>query len=326
MTTLITGGAGFVGLNVARHLLSSGEKVVIYDLGDIKASAHADLVKAEGSLHIEQGSVLDKKHLADVIARYGVNRLVHGAAITAGLEREKTQAWDIVQVNSLGTINVLECAISSGVKRVVQLGTGSVFGSSVKQEGLLHESSDVPEPDSLYGISKYAAERIAMRFRNTRGLDVVVARLAVVFGRYEHDTGLRDTLSAPLTLGQLALSGQHAHVYARLPDDWVYAADVARAVELLLISPQTTHGVYQVGSGQSWSVGQWCQKLNERIPRFTFDLVDEQEHATVGRITPTRRPLFSIDRLHEEFGYCPRFFMNEAFDDYLDWLTHSYRV
>ncbi|MDP4836724.1 MAG: NAD(P)-dependent oxidoreductase [Burkholderiales bacterium] len=320
MTTLITGGAGFVGLNVARQLMLAGEVVVIYDLGNIKPNAHADLNGLSGSLRVEQGSVLDKSHLADVIARYRVNQVVHGAAITAGLERERTQASDILQVNTLGTINVLECVLDAGIQRIVQLGTGSVFGSSVKQEGMLHESIDVPEPDSLYGISKYAAERIAMRYRATRGLDVVVARLGVVFGRYEHDTGLRDTLSAPLTLGQLALSGQHASVYANLPDDWVYATDVAIAVEMLLNAATTSHGIYQVSSGMPWSVGQWCHKLKHQFPAFTFDLVDQKELATVGSVTPTRRPLFSIDRLSKEFGYRPQFLIDDAFDDYAQWF------
>lgn len=324
MTTLITGGAGFVGLNVARQLMLAGETVITYDLGKIKPSAYADLSGLAGSLREEQGSVLDKSHFADVIARHRVDQVVHGAAITAGLERERTQAADIFQVNTLGTINVLECVLDAGIKRIVQLGTGSVFGALVKQEGMLHESIDVPEPDSLYGISKYAAERIAMRYRATRGLDVVVARLGVVFGRYEHDTGLRDTLSAPLMLGQLAMAGQHASVYANLPDDWVYATDVALAIETLLNTANITHGVYQVGSGMSWSVAQWCQKLKQQFPAFTYDLVEKKELATIGRVTPTRRPLFSIDRMSDEFGYRPRYLIDDAFTDYAKWFeSHS---
>lgn len=326
MTTLITGGAGFVGLNVARYLLLSGEPVVIYDLGDIKPDAHADLESETGSLSVERGSVLDKSRLSEVIAKHSVDWLVHGAAITAGLDRERRQAIEIFEVNTLGTVNVLECALSAGIKRVVQLGTGSVFGASVKQEGVIDEGQDAPEPDSLYGISKYAAERVALRYRKTRALDVVVLRLGVVFGRYEHDTGLRDTLSAPLTLGKLALTGEHAAVYAQMPDDWVYATDVARAVGLLLDAVETTHTVYQVASGKSWSVGEWCEKLQQRLPTFSYELVTQQELATVGRVTPTRRPPFSIARLQQEFDFQPQFSLDAAFDDYMAWLGDARKI
>ena len=320
MTTLITGGAGFVGLNIAQHLLVAGEEVVIFDLGKIKPQAHLDLGDQARNLSVHTGSVLEREKLKQIIKTHKIDRIVHGAAITASLAREKSQASDIVEVNTMGTINVLEAAIETGVDRVVSLGTGSVYGSAVKQSGTLDEVADLPQPETLYGISKYAAERIAVRYRHTRDLDIVVARLGVVFGRYEHDTGLRDTMSAPLVLGQVAKRSEHAKVYARLPDDWVYAADVARAVELLLNCKTIPSPVYQVGTGRAWSVQQWCANLEAAFPGFSYELVDDQQSATVGRVTPSRRPCFSIDRLRHELGYEPAFTLDRAFEDYVRWL------
>jgi nucleoside-diphosphate-sugar epimerase len=323
MTTLITGGAGFVGLNIASELLLAGQDVVIFDLGEIKSSAHVDLLQGPGQLTLEKGSVLDKEHLVRCIDKYHITQVVHGAAITAGLAREQTQAAQIVQVNTIGTVNVLDACLQKNVQRVVSLGTGSVYGSTVKKEGTLDEVTDLPEPQTLYGISKYAAERIALRYRDTRGLDIVVARLGVVFGRYEHDTGLRDTLSAPLILGQLALQAKDAKVakvYRHLPNDWVYATDVARAVKLLLNASLTPSPVYHIATGQAWSIESWCKKLSAYFPEFRYELVEDQSQAAVGRVTPSARPCFSIDRLRRELGYEPCFLLDAAFDDYAQWL------
>ena len=321
MTTLITGGAGFVGLNIARELLQSGEKVVIFDLGQISPAAFVDFQCADGLLEVVCASVLSSSDLAQALRAHQIDRIVHGAAITASLEREKASAKEIVEVNTLGTINVLECAIAAGVSRTVCLGTGSVFGPTVSnQTGLLDETADLPQPETLYGISKFAAERIALRYRQTRGIDLTVARLGVVFGRYEHDTGLRDTMSAPLVLGQLALRSEHAKVYRHLPDDWVYATDVARVVKQLLDTKTPIGPLYQIATGAPWSVEDWCQRLANAFPDFTYELVDTQEAANVGRITPNRRPCFSIERLRNDIQYEPYFTAQRAFEDYVTWL------
>lgn len=319
MTIMITGGSGFVGLNIAHRLLSQGKHVVMFDRNAQPESLGLTFDSLPGKISWITGSVTDRTHLIDAATQHDVRALVHGAAITAGQAREVAQAREIAEVNLLGTINVLETALHCQLERVVQLGTGSVYGSSVKKEGLLDEQNDIPSPESLYGITKYAAERTALRYRTTRNLNVTVARLGVVFGRFEYDTGVRDTLSAPLMLAIMAESGKHAKVYRGMPDDWVYAADVALATDLLLHSNKPTDAVYHVSTGGTWSIADWCKKLGQTYPDFTYEMVEQQSQADVGRLTPSKRPPFSIDRIHRDLSYSPRYPLAQAFDDYLAW-------
>src|SRR5690606_20984117 len=181
--------------------------------------------------------------------------------------REAQEAHTIVAVNLGGTIQVLEAAQQHGIRRVIQLGTGAIFGSSVKQGGALDEDLDIPVPDSLYGITKYAAERTGLRYRETRGVDLVVARLGTCFGRWEYDTGLRDTLSIPLHLTRLAEEGGRAVFCRELPNDWVYAGDVADAVTRLLEAPSLSRPLFNLSSGQVWSAVDWCERLAAVYPR-----------------------------------------------------------
>ena len=145
-----------------------------------------------GKLSTVLGDVRRGADLDAALREHAVDRVVHGAAVTAGLEREKNAAADIFTVNLLGAMEVMEAALRHGVRQVVQLGTGSVFGSAGRVEGMLDETSAVL-PDTLYGISKFAAERTGVRYRQTRGLNLTVLRLGTVFGRWEYDTGVRDT-------------------------------------------------------------------------------------------------------------------------------------
>jgi nucleoside-diphosphate-sugar epimerase len=319
VSVLITGGAGFVGLNIAEQLLRQGQDVVSYGLEAPPAAALRAFESLPGRMSVLVADVRDRAPLLQALRDHHVDRIVHGAAITASLAREAQQAALIAAVNFGGTIEVLEAALAHGVRRVVQLGSGSVHGASVKKDGWLDEEADLPVPDSLYGITKYAAERTALRYRATRGLDVVVARLGVVFGRWEYDTKVRDTLSIPHTLAQLAEAGQQARFGRQLPDDWVYATDVADAVLRLLGAPATAHGIYQVATGARWSAARWCERLRQAHPGFSYQVVDDVSDANVGKLAPVPRPPFSIARLQADTGYQPRFLEAEAFEDYAAW-------
>lgn len=320
MTILITGGTGFVGLAVVEELLIQGACVVTYGPQTVPATAQAYFAKLGGQLHCEIGDVCDGAHLRAVMKDHNVTKVIHGAAITAGIERERAQPHPVIQVNLVGTLELLEAALAHGVQRVVQLGTGSVYGAKVKTDGTLDPDLDPAVPDSLYGITKYAAERLACRYRAMRGLDVSVARLGVVFGRWEYDTGVRDTLSLAYHLVRLAQRGEAARLAPVLPNDWVYSRDVARAVALLLEAPTLQHDIYQIGTGQTWSATNWCELLISRFPHFSYETVSTAEDANIGRATPSPRPPFSIDRLRSEVGYNPVYNAEAALNDYLDWL------
>jgi hypothetical protein len=163
--------------------------------------------------------------------------VLHAGVITAGVQREAEDAAGIVSVNVAGTVNVLEAARRHGVRRVVYPGSGAVYGANGFAAPLLCEEQVAPNPESLYAITKYAAERIALRFRSIAGLDVVTARLGGVFGPWEYATGQRDTLSPLLAATRLALADDEAVLEAAGRRDWIYAPDVAEALLILLEWP-----------------------------------------------------------------------------------------
>ena len=319
MTVLITGGAGFVGLNVAEHLLGRGEDVVLFGPMAPPAAAVAALKRAPGRLIVATGDVCIAADLDAVLGAHAIDRVIHGAAITADLAREQHAARDIFTVNLLGTIEVLEAALRHQVRRVVQLGTGSIFGAAGRASEVLDEQTSPALPETLYGISKFAAERTGLRYRQARGVNLTVVRLGTVFGRWEYETGVRDTLSMPLQLLRVAESGGEAVVHTESGGDWVYSTDVARGLLAVLDLPETPEPVYHLSAGVRWSMDAWCRRLQQRFPRFAYRLTERREDCTLGRNTPAPRSPMGIERIRRDAGYQPAYLAEQAFDDYLAW-------
>ena len=116
MAILVTGGAGFVGVNVVQALSERGDEVVCFDAGELPAGAEAAFAGA-GRVSIERGSVLEPAAVEALFRKHRIERVIHSAAITSGPQREARDPASIVDVNLRGTINVLDAARKANVRR-----------------------------------------------------------------------------------------------------------------------------------------------------------------------------------------------------------------
>lgn len=320
MAILITGGSGFVGLNLIQRLLEGDAAVMNYSLSPPPEAAQRHFATLPGTLRNVAGDVLDSDAVERMFGEHAVESVIHAAVITADAERERREAARIVAVNVQGTVNVLEAARSRGVRRFLYVSSGAVYGRSGFSAAELDEEGTAPNPESLYGISKYAAERICLRYRTISAMDVVAARLGAVYGRWEYDTGQRDTLSGPFLATRLAVAGGEAVLSHSGRRDWIYAPDVAEGLLSLLNLPAHRHEVYHVASGREWTMEGWCERLRQRYPAFRYRIAEQaQAHAVNVQAAPLRAPL-SPRRLREESGFSARYGLEEALADYLDWL------
>src|SRR5260370_32731900 len=154
---LLTGGTGFVGLNVAEQLSARGEQVVLFDLSPPPADFRWKVV-------FEKGDVTSRARLEEVLLQHQPGQVIHLAAITAGPERDAREPRHIAEVNLLGTLNVLEAARKHGVRRLVHASTGAVFGAAGVGVRLpLDEERNRPGPGSIEAITKHPAARACMR-------------------------------------------------------------------------------------------------------------------------------------------------------------------
>lgn len=322
MNVLITGGTGFIGLNLAEALLERGDRVALFGLEPPPPNAKPTFEKLPGRVIATLGDVRDEAALDRVFHEAEIDRVIHAAVVTAGPARERRDPRSVLDTNLLGTAAVLQAAQRHPVQRFVYLSSVAVYGTNAYTTEPLVEDRTHPQPDSIYSITKFAGERTALRMKSVTGLDVVSARIGPAFGRWERQTAFRDTMSAPYQTLVHALEQPGREIVLPRPGlrDWVYARDVAQAVLLLLDAPKLAHEVYNVGSGFRWTIEDWCRRLATRYPGLQHRLSSDLAACTVDLFGPLDRGPLSIDRLNRELGYRPRFDLDAGFADLMGWL------
>ena len=319
MTLLITGASGFVGLNIVEAALARGEDVVALSIDALPSPALGAFAGLPGRLHLAQGDVLDEALIAGLFQRHRPDRVVPAAALTPGAGYERRDAGRTLMVNVVGVVRLLEMAARHGVQRVVYPSSGSVYGTNAFGPAPLDEVSTAPMPESIYAISKLAAERAALRFRAIAGLEVVAARLGTVFGPWERNTGVRETLSPQWQIMGLLDAGREVVLPTPGRRDWIYARDVAAAILALLDRPAVASPVINIAPGSEWTIADWCAALARRTKSFRWRFAAEGEAANVDYWTARDRSPMSNARLVSEMGFTPAFGMDSALDDFLAW-------
>jgi nucleoside-diphosphate-sugar epimerase len=323
--TLVTGGTGFVGLNVAEELLRRGERVVILGDGDLPAYARRKLSALPGLLETVRADVADRKVIDAVFAEHRPQYVVHAAVITSGEQRELTDFGRIVDVNLKGTAHILSAAAEHAVRRVVYVSSGSAYGLALFDTDAVSEGTP-PQPDTLYAITKYASEKLCARYRTLRGLDVVCTRLGSVFGPWEHDTGVRDTLSLPFQIVRLAFASDEVILPEYEPRrDWIYSRDAASGIACILRLPKTGYDIYNLSSGTRWCrlAEKCCAQLRTLFPTLAYRVSTGSERPNIGFLGSRHRAMMSIERLRSDTGFQPAFDDSNVFGDYLTWLREN---
>ncbi|MGJ7580015.1 NAD-dependent epimerase/dehydratase family protein [Variovorax sp. RHLX14] len=320
MKTLIFGGAGFVGLNIAARLLSEGEAVVLFDRLPLPDAAVAAFDALPGSLEVIRGDVADMEAVTGALT-YEIDNVVLGSAVTADAAREIREPETILQINLMALTPILRAARDAGVHRIVNLSSAAAYGRSALDVALIDETI-APQPTGLYGITKFASEMIGGRMADLWSLDFVSLRLSAVFGPWERATGVRDTTSPQFQITEAARLGKPALLARPGVRDWIYAPDVARAVHSVLRAEAMRHRVYNVSTPETWSVLEWGQQLVALRPGFECRLAHESETPTIDLHSPADRGALSVARLHDELGWRAGFGLADSVVHLDDWCRH----
>ena len=301
MKVLIVGGVGFVGLNIAEHLLGQGDEVVLFDRARLPERAGHALAGLPGTLRAVTGDVTDREAIAQAVTP-GFDAVVMGAAITAGSARDASDPEMILQVNLLAQIPLIAAARDAGVRRVINLSSAAAFGAAGEREPVLDETTP-GDPVGLYAITKWASERVGRRLGSLWGVDLVSLRLSGVFGPWERATGVRDTLSPQCQILAAAAAGKPAILSRPGLRDWTYATDVAQAVRVVAAAPALKHDLYNVSTGRSVAALAWGQALARAFPGFICRLAEPGEAATIDLHSATDRAPLATDLIAGDLGW-----------------------
>jgi nucleoside-diphosphate-sugar epimerase len=320
MATLITGGCGFIGLSIAELLASAGEKVVLFDRA---APADGMLSRPElDGVDVVTGDVGSAHDIDRVLARGDIDHVIHTAAMTPNAAREAAEPRQIVEVNVVGTVNLLERVVAAPpIERIVILSSVAVYGfSQPAASGLFEENASPPAPASLYGITKLAAEQAALRIGELRGLDIRVARLGPVYGVWENPSTARDALSPHRQIVSMAREGREVVLPRAMTADWIFSRDAAAGIAGLSRAGTLRHAIYHVGGGACSDLSQWCGIIGGLVPGFRWRLANADQPGNVIYSLPKDRAPLSIARLSDDTGFRPSRSLEAAAREYLAWI------
>lgn len=253
MNILVTGGAGFIGSHLVRHLLAKGEKVTALD--NLSTGLAENLPPEAEFIEMD---ILDER-LKKVVAAGAFDAIVHLAAQTMVDISVKDPLFD-ARENLLGTVHVLEAARAANVKRIVFASTAAAYGD-VKEDDLPVREAQPTEPMSFYGLSKLSVEKYLAMYHQLYGLEYVVLRFANVYGERQGDGGEGGVISI---FAKAVAEGRDITIYGdgEQTRDFVYAGDIAEGI-LAALRTEEVNAAYNLSTQTETSLRELVSLLAE---------------------------------------------------------------
>jgi dTDP-glucose 4,6-dehydratase len=308
MRILVTGGAGFIGSALVRHLVRDiGAEVLNVDkLTYAGNEASLKVIENAPNYRFLKADICDSQAMNEALETFRPDRVMHLAA-ESHVDRSITGAAEFIQTNVMGTFTLLEAARRywSGLAgddrdgfRFLHVSTDEVYGS-LGDEGLFHELTPY-DPSSPYSASKAASDHLAIAWQRTYGLPVVVSNCSNNYGPYHFPEKL-----IPLVILN-ALDGKKLPVYGNGVNirDWLYVDDHARALHLIASRGRI---------GEKYNVGGRNERRNIDVVKRICAIMDKlspKAHAHESLIhyvtdRPGHDARYAIDatRLETELGW-----------------------
>ncbi len=260
MTVLITGGAGFIGSNLARALRARGERLVLLDNFDPYYDPSLKRANVAGfhddpAVTLIEGDVRDAALMEQIVIDHGIQRIAHLAAL-AGVRNSVEEGPRYLHVNVNGSVNLFEAARRHGVAMFVQASTSSVYGETPRIP--FSEDDPADHPLAPYPASKRAAEIFAHSYHHLFGLNVTCLRFFNVYG----PNGRPDMM--PLRVMRAVMAGQPITLYngGALKRDWTYIEDIVAGVVAALYQPMG-YRVINLGYGAPLAMTDFVDIIEE---------------------------------------------------------------
>ena len=247
---LVTGGAGFIGSHIVDSLVRAGAKVTVLD--NLAFGTLDNLAQVRDDIHFVQGDIRDASLLERLAA--GMDVVSHQAAQLEIFLATSHPCWDL-EINTIGTLNVLEAARKAGAAKVVNASSACVYG---QKDGPTAEN-DSRHPNWTYGVSKLAAEEYGRIYSQSKGLPVVSLRYSIVYGEREW---YRRAL--PIFLRRI-IDGQPPVIFGSGSQyrDFIHVADVVALHNRCLVSDAADGQFLNVSTGVGVTIGELARTISE---------------------------------------------------------------
>lgn len=312
---LITGGAGFIGSNFIRYILSgqwtanSAQRPRVINLDKLTYSGNLENLKdiaKDPHYKFVKGDICNKKLVSELVR--GCDAIINFAA-ESHVDRSIKNSEVFIKTNIFGTQVLLEAARKYRIRRFIQISTDEVYGSI--DRGYFNENSTL-QPNSPYASSKAAADLLARSYFVTHKLPVIIVRSSNNFGPYQYPEKIM-----PLFITN-ALENKKLPVYADGSNvrEWLYVLDNCDAINFVLKNGKVGE-VYNIGSGS--------ELRNIVLTKKILNLLDKSEKLikfVKDRPGHDKRYALDLQKL-KNLGWKPRHKLEDALNDTVLWYKEN---
>ncbi|MFX3617790.1 MAG: dTDP-glucose 4,6-dehydratase [Sporolactobacillus sp.] len=304
---LITGGAGFIGLNFVQLMLeSTGYQVTVID--KLTYAAHPDEMEklsAHPRFRFIKGDISRKEDL-EMAFDCPIDAIVHFAA-ESHVDASIGNAEPFIFSNVLGTYQVLEAARTHHVARMIHVSTDEVYGALKSADPAFTESSPI-DPNNPYSATKSGADCLALAYARTYRLPVIVSRCSNNYGPYQNREKWIPTIVAHV------MQKRPIPIYGdgRQIRDWLYVKDHCRALQMLLEKGKP---------GEIYNIGGHEEHTNREIAERIAHLIGSEPVIAQVSDRPghDRRYAMNASKIETEIGWKPQTAFDEGLRDTVKW-------
>ncbi|MHC4328925.1 MAG: dTDP-glucose 4,6-dehydratase [Planctomycetota bacterium] len=310
---LVTGGAGFIGSNFVRMVLSEHADAFIVNLDKLTYAGNlenlAEFLEHQNHKFVK-GDICDAALVDQVIDEHQIDTIVNFAA-ESHVDRSITGPKAFIEANVTGTLTLLEAARDKNLERFVQISTDEVYGS-LGPEGKFTEQTPL-SPNSPYSASKAAADHLVRAFGHTWGVKYNITRCSNNYGPYQFPEKL-----IPLMMNN-AINDKELPVYGDglYVRDWLYVYDHCTAIWQVL---------QKAPPGEIYNIGGCNEKANMEVINLILDRLDKPKSLikhVADRPGHDRRYAIDASKTINELGWKPSVSFEQGINKTIDWYLQS---
>lgn len=305
---LITGGAGFIGSNLAEKLVKLGYQVIVVD--NLSSGKISNLKDIMDRITFIKCDVRDKDALGKIFR--GIDHVIHLAAISS-TAYSTAHPKETNEVNIGGTVNVLSAAAANNIKKIVFSSSAAVYGDTA---GLPKKESSIPQPISPYGEAKLVCEYLCGVFHKTFGLKSIILRFFNVYGPKQDPSS---PYSGVISIFIAKLLNKRRPVIfgdGEQSRDFVYVDDATQAIITSLNSTNKNmiDSPINIATGKGISLNKMLGSLTALLNIKVDPLYKERRKGDI------KHSFASIAKAKKELRYVPEVPLHEGLQKTLNWL------
>lgn len=303
---LLTGGLGFIGCSLAYYLAKQGEKVLLTQHRTSRIPSFLQSL-IDKQVWITPCNLLDLSSIWYVMESYPVESVIHAAN---ALE-QKGYLYQALNINIIGTMNILEASRIKKIGKVMFTSSQSVYPRGEKRH---REDDDLPlkSPHTI-SLTKKVGDMICNSYAGEYGMAITITRPCMIYGplyvsgRNALEEMVENTIAGKKT--------ELPHVNPKDGNNLMYVKDCARALALIHLKEKPEFPIYNVGD-RYFQYGEMAETVRRIVPTAEISLGPDRGE------TPSRM-FMNLDRLTNEFGFKPEYDLESGVRDYMQWLRNG---